>query len=211
MRVLIAAGPTREFIDDIRFISNRSSGRMGLALAGEAKRRGWDATLVLGPSDCRPPSGIRVISVVSGDEMTDKALEELSTGYDAFICAAALADYTPVRKFKGKIRSGSGFSLELKPTRKLIAEARRNFPELVIVAFKAEYGGPMEVMLDAGKSLLAFADMVVLNDVSKDVFASDCIEAYIIGEGVEHVPRCEKSGLGEIILDRVECLIPGTG
>jgi phosphopantothenoylcysteine decarboxylase/phosphopantothenate--cysteine ligase len=201
MKVLITAGPTREYIDDVRFISNPASGCMGVAVAEEAVRRGFEVTLVLGPTPLTPVYGIKVIPVVSSEEMTERTLAELGNGYDALISAAALADYTPVKKTEGKIRSGGELTLKLKPTKKLIKEARDRFPEIKIVAFKAEYGKSGDELVEAARGLLSHADVVVANDVSMGVFGSDEAEVYIIAGEVRHVERAKKKDVAKQVLD----------
>jgi phosphopantothenoylcysteine decarboxylase / phosphopantothenate---cysteine ligase len=200
MRVLITAGPTREYIDDIRYISNESSGIMGLALAQEAIKRGFEVTLVLGPTSITPMYGVKVIPVVSAQEMTEKTLKELEGGYDLLISAAAIADYT-IEKVKGKIRSRGEMTLKLTPTKKLIEEARKRHPKLRIVAFKAECGGSTKELLAAAKRVKAHADMVVLNDVSRSIFGSQDTEVYIICDDVKCVPRTSKTEAARMILD----------
>jgi len=206
MRVLITAGPTREYIDDVRFITNASSGLMGMSLAQEALKRGFEVTVVLGPTNLTPMYGLRVIPVVSSEEMTEKTLKELDGGYDVLISAAALADYT-ITKAPGKIRSGNGeLTLKLKPTRKLIQEARKRHPNLKIVAFKAEYGGSMEERLKAAEKLKAYADMVVLNDISRNIFGSSETEVYIVCDDLKCIPRTSKQEAAKHILDAVKSM-----
>jgi len=209
MRVLITAGPTREFIDDIRFITNMSSGIMGLALAKEAVIREHDVTLVIGPTFLAPIYGVAVIPVVSSDEMTDRTLEELSKGYDLLVSAAAIGDYTPVRKVNGKIRSAMEMTIRLKPTRKLIREARNRYPKLKIVAFKAEYDKTPKELVAAARCLMPYADLVVANDVSRDVFGSEETEAYIVGDEVEHIGRTSKTKAASRIFDFIESNLLG--
>jgi len=202
MRVVVTAGPTREYIDDVRFISNASSGLMGVELAREAVRRGFEVTLLLGPSCIRVPRGVRVINVVSSDEMTDAALKELKVGCDILVSAAAIGDFTPARKVRGKISSSGGFTLELKPTRKLIREVRRMFPETMIVAYKAVWGGGRKAIISSAKRLLDCADLVVANDISKDVFGAGRTKLYVVGAGsCTDIPRWEKSKAARRVLD----------
>jgi phosphopantothenoylcysteine decarboxylase / phosphopantothenate---cysteine ligase len=211
MRVLITGGPTREYIDDIRFITNRSTGIMGVALAEEAAKRDHEVTLVLGPTNLTPIYGVRVLPVTSSDEMIDRTLSELAHGYSLLISAAAIGDYAPVKRYCGKMSSKKPVTLKLKPTRKLIIEARKMFPKLRIVAFKAEYDKTPEALVEAAGGLLKSADMVVGNDVARDVFGSPDTEAYIVtAGGVKHVPRTSKSETSKHIFDAVESmLLPG--
>jgi len=206
VRILITAGPTREQIDDIRYISNPSSGKMGAAIAGAALARGWQATVIAGPCQTAFPESTETIDVTSSGEMTDTVLSELSTGYDLLISAAALADFTPARRVDGKIRSGPCMTLELVPTRKLIDEARKAFPGIMIIAFKAEHGGSEDEMLASARRLLATADLVVLNDVSKGVFSSDENEVWLVSKDIRKLPRMAKDEIAKAILDAAEAI-----
>jgi phosphopantothenoylcysteine decarboxylase / phosphopantothenate---cysteine ligase len=208
MKVLITGGPTREYIDDIRFITNPSTGIMGLALAEEAARRGYESTLILGPTFLTPIYGVKVIPVTSSDEMTDRTLAEISHGYDILISAAAIGDYTPRRRFKGKLSSKKAVTLTLKPTRKLIDEAHRRFPKLRIISFKAEFDKTPDELVVAAKRLLKSSDLVIANDVSRNVFGSPETEAYLVtSKEVKHIPRTTKRELSKLILDEATSLL----
>jgi len=211
MRILITAGPTREYIDDIRFITNSSSGIMGLELAEEAGRRGHEVTVVLGPTSLTPMYGVKVIPAVSADDMTDKALKELADGYDLMICAAAIGDFTPSVRLKGKLDSANEVTVRLKPTRKLIREAKDGFPGLKIVAFKAMYDSPVDEMVAAARKLMPYADLVVANDVSRDVFGSQNTEVHIVCDEVKCVPRTSKKHAAKAILDSIELMLSREG
>jgi phosphopantothenoylcysteine decarboxylase/phosphopantothenate--cysteine ligase len=202
MRVLITAGPTREPIDDVRFISNKSSGRMGAALAGEALRLGHRVTLVLGPTDIRPPK-VRTIRVETTAEMRDAVLRELAkTKHDVFVSAAAVADYT-VRKKAGKIKSGGGLALKLAPTPKIVDNVKRKHPRLFVVGFKAEHGIGVKRLVESAKRRLnkAGLDLIVANDVSNGIFGSDENEVWIIDGGgvVEKTGRRSKRAIAKIV------------
>lgn len=201
MRVLVTAGPTREYVDDVRFLSNPSTGEMGIAVASEAAARGHDVTLVIGPTHLKPEGGVKVVDVVSSREMTDAVLSELGAGCDLLVASAAPADYAPKEKVDGKIRSGSELTIELSPTRKLIKEARKAHPDLKIIAFKAEYGGSRKEQIGAAKGLLAHADLVYVNDVSKDIFGSGQTQGCIVGEEMVEVRRVDKAALAKRLLD----------
>jgi phosphopantothenoylcysteine decarboxylase / phosphopantothenate---cysteine ligase len=208
MRALITAGPTREHIDDVRFITNGSSGIMGLALAEEAVKRGHEVTVVLGPTNLTPMYGARIIPVVSSDEMTDKTLKELGEGYDIMISAAALGDYTPIERIMGKIKSGGELTIRLRQTRKLIQEARKQYPKLVIVAFKAEYDKEGDELVEAARGLMPHANMVVANDVKRDIFGSPDTQVYIVCDGVKCIPRTSKKDAAKHIWDAIESSLP---
>lgn len=137
-KVLITSGPTHEPIDDVRFIGNRSSGKMGFALARAAQMMGAEVTLVTGPTSQVPPANIRVMRVTTADEMLAAVTSECRDA-KLIIGAAAVADFRPARKVSGKIRRGdSGMSLELVPNPDIIAEAAKLAPQAMVVAFAAE-------------------------------------------------------------------------
>ena len=112
MRILISAGPTRERIDAVRFLSNRSSGKMGYALAEAARALGHEAVLVSGPVALTPPEGVRVVAVESAAEMAEAVRRE-EPAADAVIMAAAVADYRPVRPADGKMKKTASFKFTL--------------------------------------------------------------------------------------------------
>jgi len=140
MRILITAGPTREPIDDVRFISNRSSGQMGFALADAAATAGHDVTLLLGPV-LMPPSVADRVRVERFNTTAD--LEALLVEYfprcDVLIKAAAVADYRPTKRVPGKTPRGAGLSIHLEPTPDLVAQcAKIKRPDQTIIAFALE-------------------------------------------------------------------------
>ncbi len=122
MRVIVTAGPTREYLDDVRFISNASSGQMGYALAIAAQAADWDVTLISGPCALQAPSGVTIKRVISAAEMLEAVLEEWE-GADGIIGAAAVADYRPKYRHPGKIRRGADpLLVELVPNPDILAE-----------------------------------------------------------------------------------------
>ncbi|MHC5019926.1 MAG: DNA translocase FtsK 4TM domain-containing protein [Planctomycetota bacterium] len=141
MRILITAGPTREHLDDVRFLSNASSGRMGFALVEACLAAGDTPTLILGPVDLAPPEGIEVIHVTSAEEMKDAVLAALPH-HDALIMAAAVADYRPARRAIGKPKRSEGTpKLELEPTPDILRTAKEAAPEsFKLVGFALEAG-----------------------------------------------------------------------
>ncbi len=201
MRFLITAGPTQEPIDDVRYITNPSSGKMGVALAEEALGRGHSVTLVCGPINVDTPDDAVVFRVRTADEMIDKTLE-IASEHDVLISAAAIADYRPKKK-DGKIKSGKPLVIKLTPTRKLTRLARSMFPKLFVVAFKAEHGVSGGNLVDiARKKLLEEnLDLIIANDVSKGVFGSDENEVHIVGKtDVLRIRRMSKKKIaGEVI------------
>ncbi len=142
-RILVTAGPTVEAIDPVRFVSNRSSGKMGYAIAAAARDAGADVTLVTGPTALTAPSGVRTVNVESADDMKDALLAFLAQT-DAVIMAAAVADYRPIERLERKIKKkDAGSELNVRMTQnpdllKAIVAARR--PGTIVVGFKAETG-----------------------------------------------------------------------
>jgi len=139
MRFLITAGPTREYLDPVRYLSNASTGRMGAALAEAAKRAGHRVTLVLGPAEVRPPEVDDLVRVTSAREMFD-AVEARFEACDALLAAAAVADYRPAAPSAEKIRKGTArLTLDLEQTPDILAEmGRRRRPGQVLVGFCLE-------------------------------------------------------------------------
>lgn len=139
MRILVTAGPTREKIDPVRFISNRSSGRMGYAIAQAAARRGCEVVLISGPVSLPAPDGVRLVKVESAAEMLDAVSSEFSA-CDCLIMAAAVADYRPAKPSVSKLKKTPGnLSLELERTVDILAEmGRRKTAGQILVGFAAE-------------------------------------------------------------------------
>ena len=137
-RILILAGPTREYIDPVRYLSNASSGRQGIALAEEALGRGHQVALILGPVEMEPPSGVRTISVVSADEMLERSLE-LHPTCDVLISAAAVSDYRPSHFADRKHKRESGaWTLELLPNTDILEKLGERKGHRVHVGFALE-------------------------------------------------------------------------
>ncbi|HKP21728.1 MAG TPA: bifunctional phosphopantothenoylcysteine decarboxylase/phosphopantothenate--cysteine ligase CoaBC, partial [Thermoleophilaceae bacterium] len=141
LRVLVTAGGTREPIDSVRFIGNRSSGRMGLALAEEAARRGADVTLLAANVTHPPPRGVEMVPVETTDEL-GAAVRERFPSADVLVMAAAPADFRPSASEAGKLsREGAGFALELQPTEDIVAGvAASKRPDQTVIGFAAEHG-----------------------------------------------------------------------
>lgn len=200
-KVLIAAGATAESIDPIRILTSRSSGRTGFELAREAFIRGADITLV--HRGCHPYPMMRHINVESAGEMTEAVLNELKRGYDIFICAAAISDYT-VDKVPNKIPSGKNLTLPLKPVPKLIGLVREQYPDLPMVGFKAETNVATDVLVDRAKSLrdAIRLDLIVANDVGKGGIGEDENEVYIIDKGIAHV-KGSKRDVAKKVIDAI--------
>jgi phosphopantothenoylcysteine decarboxylase/phosphopantothenate--cysteine ligase len=165
-RVLVTAGGTREPIDPVRFVGNRSSGKMGYALAEAAMRMGADVVLVSGPTHLASPRGVELIMVETAGEMWDEVIAR-AQGCSAVVMAAAVADFSPAHRSSEKIRKAGrdGFSLELEPTRDILKRlGEMKPPGQVLVGFAAEAGDP--VASARGKLKAKGADMLVANDVT---------------------------------------------
>jgi phosphopantothenoylcysteine decarboxylase / phosphopantothenate---cysteine ligase len=210
LRVLVTAGGTREAIDSVRYVGNRSSGRMGLALAEEAARRGADVTLVAANVSLEKPAGVRVVDVESAAQLHDAALEAFP-GSDLLLMAAAVADFRP-REAEGTKISKSGrdeLALELESTADVLTELSvARGPGQTLVGFAAEYG---EGAVERGRAKLERKrlDAVVVNDISRpDIgFDSDQNEVTIVtADGERAVERGPKTAVAAAILDEIEAL-----
>jgi phosphopantothenoylcysteine decarboxylase/phosphopantothenate--cysteine ligase len=198
-KVLITAGPTREAIDSVRFVSNRSSGRMGIELAKEASARGAEVLLIAGKCMVKIPEYIKSIHVISTEDFIKTVKEELAyNSYDFFISAAAISDYKPVECIEGKISSDNVHSLQVNMmlTPKIIDVARRKDYNLFIVGFKAETNVSKSELINRAYERLQKSeiDMIVANDIGRDDigFSSKDNEVFIIDE-LKHITHVEKN------------------
>lgn len=207
MRFVVTAGPTREYIDSVRFVSNASSGKMGVALAEAALSGGHDVVLVHGPVTVGLPAGIKCIPVESTDEMIDAVLSELLDS-DVLVSVAAIADYTPAKKLNEKIKSGGDLTLRLKPTRKLTRLAKQEYPSKMVVAFKAEYSVSEEELVERAYSKLKGEglDLVIANDVGRNKFGSEENQATVVypNHNVKRLGKKTKKELAEDIVSLIE-------
>lgn len=211
-RVLVTAGPTYEDIDPVRYVGNRSSGRMGFALAAEARRRGASVTLIAGPTRVEPPAVDTLVRVRSAAEMHEAVMRAASNA-DAVIMSAAVADYTPVAAAPGKIaKNDAPLTLTLQRTKDILADLGSMRAGLgtgpVLVGFAAETDDVVTKARD--KRLRKKVDLIVANDVSRpdrgfDV-ASNAV-TIVSEDGEEHVPLQSKDRVAAVILDRVEQLL----
>lgn len=201
--VLITAGPTREKIDPVRYLTNRSSGRMGYALAEAALRRGARVLLVSGPTALIPPGAAEVTGVESAEQMRQAVLKLLPEA-SIVIKTAAVSDYRPKATSAQKIKRTGPMSLELEPTTDILAELSRHKQSQIIVGFAAETQNALE---NARKKLSAKSlDAIVVNDVSREGvgFDSDRNAVTIItaDEAIE-VPETTKWEVAQRVLDQV--------
>jgi phosphopantothenoylcysteine decarboxylase/phosphopantothenate--cysteine ligase len=161
MRVLITAGPTREYLDDVRYLSNASSGRMGYAIAQAGIELGWDVVLVSGPVELSPPPGCEFHAVVTTSQMRDTAIR-LFPGCDGVIAAAAVCDYKPRERISGKLsKTGGPITLAMIETDDVLAELGRMKEQRWVVGFALEAQNPRENALQ--KLRRKNCDWIVLN------------------------------------------------
>jgi phosphopantothenoylcysteine decarboxylase/phosphopantothenate--cysteine ligase len=205
--VLVTAGPTREYLDPVRFLSNRSSGKMGFAVARAAARRGARTVLVTGPTALLRPRGIEVVRVESADEMA-RAVDAQAPSASIVIAAAAVADYRPKRRADEKAAKVKGATtLELETTRDIVATVDRARRERIIVGFAAETGDP--VAKAQGKLERKGLDLIVANDVTAAGAGFDVetnVVTLIDASGTTSLPLLDKDDVADAILDRVVAL-----
>jgi phosphopantothenoylcysteine decarboxylase / phosphopantothenate---cysteine ligase len=208
-RVLVTAGGTREPVDSVRFVGNRSSGRMGVAVAEEARRRGAEVILLAANLGVDPPYGVEVIPTPTADAMLDAALA--LPDVDVALLAAAVADYRPVETLAAKRpKDEQTWILELEPTGDVAqALGERKRPGQVLVAFGAEHG---EAGRERKRAMLETknADLVVFNDVGRSDIGFDARhnEVTLMSRGGDRaVPKASKQQIAASILDEVERLL----
>lgn len=207
--VLITAGPTREALDPVRYLSNRSSGRMGYALAAAARRRGARVLLISGPTALTPPAGVECRQVTSAEEMA-AAAEAAFPGSTIAILAAAVADYRPRQFSAQKIKKGEPRPVvELTPTPDILATLGGRKTHQRLIGFAAETDAGRAVALARAKLVAKNADLIVLNDVSRsDIgFDSDHNAVTLVdAAGQRDFERAPKSAIAEAILDAIAAL-----
>jgi phosphopantothenoylcysteine decarboxylase / phosphopantothenate---cysteine ligase len=208
MRVLVTAGGTREPLDSVRFVGNRSSGRMGFALAAEAARRGATVTVIAANTALDATPGVRYVEVQTAEEVRDATLQRLAD-VDLLLMAAAVADFRPANPEDAKIskEGRDALTVDLVPTADVLAEAAAQRREgQIIVGFAAEHG-PEGVERARAKLERKTLDAIVVNDISRpDIgFDSDHNEVAILGQNAElHVPRSTKEDVAVRVLDFVQ-------
>jgi phosphopantothenoylcysteine decarboxylase/phosphopantothenate--cysteine ligase len=204
-KVLVTAGPTEESIDPVRFISNRSSGKMGFALARAARRRGADVTLISGPTALAFPRNIRCLSVRSAEDMREKVLENFKEA-SILIMAAAVADYRPTHPSTEKLKKNKGeIQLLLERNPDILNETGRQKGERILVGFAAETGN---LLSNAQSKLLEKnLDLIVANDVTLPGagFEGDTNIVKLLDPSgkVEELPCLLKEEVADRILDRI--------
>jgi phosphopantothenoylcysteine decarboxylase/phosphopantothenate--cysteine ligase len=201
--VLVTAGPTREYIDPVRYISNRSSGKMGYALAKVAKSRGADVTLITGPVSLNPMDDVNIIQVETANDMFKAVMDNIPYS-TVFVMSAAVADFMPVKAESSKIEKKDALSLNLKKTVDILEEVGRLKKRPFTVGFSAETGYRLD---RARKKLIdKNIEMIVFNDVSKKGagFDVDTNEVVIIDRtGEKILQMMSKENVAVAIFDRI--------
>jgi len=206
MNLLVTAGPTREFLDPVRFLSNRSTGRMGYALAEAGVARGHAVRLISGPVTLEPPAGAALTRVTSGAEMLSAVLDALPT-CDALVMCAAVADWRPKQVSAQKLKKNAmNGTLELERTADILQAVQGvRHPDQLMIGFAAETEN-LTAAAD-GKRSAKGLDMVVANDVSRSDagFEVDTNAVCLItAAGVETLPLMPKRAVADRILDWIE-------
>jgi len=187
-KILMTAGPTIEYIDPVRVITNQSSGKTGVLLASELISAGSKVTLVYGPGIEKPPRGAKVIRVLTSKEMFDVVKQEMKKKFDVVIMAAATADYTPENPSKKKIKSGpERIKISLKKIPKIIDQIKKYQKNVVLVGFKAEVNLSKKDLIRVAKQKLqdSKADMIIANDIGSTRYKKnpENNEVFIIDSG----------------------------
>lgn len=207
-KLLVTAGPTREYIDPVRYLSNPSSGKMGYALATQAARRGAEVTLISGPVALSSPDGVKVVSVQSSQDMYEQTVEAF-IDVDAAVMAAAPADYAPAHFSASKIKKdGQSLALDMQPTQDIAQHLGSIKQHRKLVVFAAETD---DVEANATKKLTKKnADMVVANDVSRQGagFGADTnIVTFITANQSNPLPMMSKTQVANKILDEIVAML----
>jgi phosphopantothenoylcysteine decarboxylase/phosphopantothenate--cysteine ligase len=213
---LVTAGPTRGWIDRVRFITNPSTGKMGIAIAHEIIARGGAVHLILGPSIEQPPVEASITIVETSEQMRKEVMNTLSQNdIDCFISAAAVLDFVPEKTEEKKIQSGRRLSVNLVPSPKIISEVRKKYSDLLIVGFKVE-SGVTDEELEAcarGKITGGVCDLVIANDEKREgvAFGTTTNEVLIVGpkQFKKKIPLAPKRQVARRILDVVADRITG--
>jgi phosphopantothenoylcysteine decarboxylase/phosphopantothenate--cysteine ligase len=208
-RVLVTAGGTREPLDSVRFLGNRSSGRMGVALAQEAKKRGAEVTLLAANLAVPPPDGVEVIETPTAQAMLDAVLARADV--DVVLMAAAVADYRPREQFRDKrAKDDKTWGLPLEPTRDILRElgSRRENGQ-VLIGFAADHGE--RGLARAREKLVAKGvDLIVFNDVSREDVGFDAAdnEVVLVGSsGEQRIGKAPKDRIAAAVVEKAEELL----
>ncbi|MEN6404636.1 MAG: bifunctional phosphopantothenoylcysteine decarboxylase/phosphopantothenate--cysteine ligase CoaBC, partial [Armatimonadia bacterium] len=207
-KIVVTAGPTREPLDPVRFLSNRSTGRMGYALAAEAQRRGAEVTLISGPVELSAPAGVTVVNVTTNAEMKEAALQAVSDA-DAYISAAAPADYRPATVADHKLKKGEPLHLELQQTEDILLAVGSQSRPKALIGFAAETGDAVQTAFP--KLQKKGLDLLVVNDITEPGagFAVETNRVTLLRRdgSNEALPLMSKQAVAAAILDEVRALL----
>ncbi|MHB8630863.1 MAG: bifunctional phosphopantothenoylcysteine decarboxylase/phosphopantothenate--cysteine ligase CoaBC [Candidatus Limnocylindria bacterium] len=206
-RIVVTAGPTLEPIDPVRVVTNRSSGKMGYAIADAARRAGAEVTLVSGPTALRSPAGVAMVAIETAQDLSDAVLAALP-GADAVIMAAAIADYRPAKSADQKLKKrdyGDSMSIELTRTADVLQTiVGKRDPRTLVVGFKAETG---DAVAEASRMLREKGlDLVVANDVTAkgSEFGSDTDQVtFVSADGAETLPLLSKREVARRLVAKI--------
>jgi phosphopantothenoylcysteine decarboxylase/phosphopantothenate--cysteine ligase len=210
-RVLVTAGGTREPLDDVRFLGNRSSGRMGVAVAEEARRRGADVTLVAANLTVPAPGGVELVHAPTAADLTQEVLER-AAGADVVVMAAAVADYRPAEVVAGKRgKDAATWTVALEPTTDVLRTLGERDGDTLLVGFAAESGADA---IERARAKLANknANLIVFNDVSRDDIGFDAEEnevTLISSQGQRTIEKAPKRAIAAAIVDEVARQLEG--
>ncbi len=203
-KIVVTAGPTREYFDPVRFISNRSSGKMGFSLAKAARNRGASVVLISGPTSLESPQGLTVRRVDTTDQMLSAVREETEKGVSALIMAAAVADFRPAGQSKKKVEKKDLLSLSLTCTEDIVSCIAREKKRPFLIGFAAETGRKTDRAKEKMKNKKM--DMIVFNDVTEKGagFETDTNRVVIIDKknGLTQTKLMSKDDVADAILDR---------
>ena len=202
MRIMITAGPTREYLDDVRYLSNASSGRMGYALANSALQNGHEVILVSGPVDIKPPQGCEYHSVETTEQMKN-VCQECFSRCDGVIAAAAVCDYKPVKKVEGKLaKTGEPISIDMIETDDVLAELGKSKNDHWIVGFALEAENARENALQKLRS--KNCNWIILNNPSAIGSERNDVEILDSSGGVKVSFSGSKSDISTEIINWIE-------
>jgi len=206
IKVVVTSGPTRAYIDSIRYISNYSTGRLGSLTADKLAREGFKVSFIYGKGSLLPKSrGIKAVEVETVAEFLKALKKELRSGAKAVVHAMAVLDYEPEKNIKGKVKSDKKFwILKLKRTSKVINEVKKISPGVLLVGFKLEYGKGEAELRKAAEELFkkSGADFVVANDYGHIKKGNH--KALVLGTDGSRLSASGKENIADAILDRIK-------
>jgi len=209
-KVLITAGPTIEYIDPVRVITNQSSGKTGVLLASEFVSAGSKVTMIYGPGTEMPPKGAKVVHVKTSEQMSEALKKEMRQKWDIVILAAAVSDYSPEKPSKTKIDSNlSRISLKMKKVPKMINSIKKIQKDVFLVGFKAETGISKEQLIKKAREKITQADcdLVIANDIGTKRYKENSGYNNVISVDLKHTTESgwkEKSKVAKFIRKEIE-------